>query len=81
MNENNRNSHRKDSSNDIIVIKTKLPENFVAEQCFDNVVKLGIMHNYRDATEQIKLFIKLVNYGFANCFYCPGNFPLLQIWW
>lgn len=39
MNENNRHSPAKESANDIIVIKRKLPENFVPEQCFcDNSV-------------------------------------------
>lgn len=39
MNENNRSSQGKDSVNGIIVIKSKLPENVVAEQSFDSVVK------------------------------------------
>lgn len=67
MNENNRSAQGKDSVIGIIVIKSKPPENLVAEQCFDNVVKSRTTYKDGGTTEQIRMFINFVNYDFANC--------------
>lgn len=68
--------------NDIIVIKSKLPENFVAEQCFwyNNVIKLipEFASERRATINQIKLFIKFVIYAFAAFIHCVINSPSFE---
>lgn len=73
MNENNRSSQGKDSVNGIVVIKSKLPENVVTEQCFDSVVKSRTTYKDGKSTEQIRMFNEFESYDFANCSNKPVN--------